>query len=550
MSMTPLPALDLDAVRREFALECEEILVTVEGALLRLEARPDDGEALSLIFRGAHTLKGSASCVGFDALAEVAHVMEDVLERMQRGTSAITSKRITTMLGALDLLRAMAGAPPEEAHVVPARAHALIARLRDESPEPDLDARSSPESPELPESPGARTARRTLRVDVEKLDRMLTLSGEIAVARERLAAILEGPEESRVERALDAHRDADRLHADLQELVTRARMVPVEALFQSFKRTVRDLAEQLGKQADLVIEGEDVEVDTAVVEQLKAPLTHMIRNAIDHGLEAPEARLAAGKSARGRVVLRARHDGGNVSIELSDDGRGLDRARLLEKAVARGLVADPSALSTAAIDELVFEPGLSTATEVTDVSGRGVGMDVVRRSIEELRGTLSIESAAGRGTTITASLPLTLAIISGFNVGVDGVRYVIPMSSVIECLERKDDETLPACGRGVVNLRGEPLPFVRLRDVFEATSAAPSRESVVVVHHAGSRAGLAVDTLFGESQTVIKPLGRPIKRIAGIVGSAILGSGHVALILDVPGLMRRALSRDEGVVRS
>jgi two-component system chemotaxis sensor kinase CheA len=376
---------------------------------------------------------------------------------------------------------------------------------------------------------------------VHKLDRMLDLSGEIAIARGRLAEMLErGASAADV---LEAHRETDRLYLDLQELIMKARMVPIGPSFHQHVRTVRDIATAQGKQARLVVEGEDVEVDTAVIEYVRDPLTHMVRNALDHGIEAPEVRRAAGKDPCGRLVLRAYHEAGSMVIQVSDDGAGLDRKRIADKAVAMGLAADGARLSDEDLARVVFEPGLSTAERVTELSGRGVGMDVVRRNVEALRGSVALESERGLGTTVTIRVPLTLAIIQGFKVGIGEEAYILPLDAVVECLELPAEETASSAESGVVNLRGKPLPYLRLRDHFGLSGARPPRENVVVVQHGAQTAGVVVDALHGESSTVIKPLGVMFKAIPGVAGSSILGNGRVALILDVAGLLRDALRR-------
>jgi two-component system chemotaxis sensor kinase CheA len=292
-----------------------------------------------------------------------------------------------------------------------------------------------------------------------------------------------------------------------------------------------------------VVEGEDVEVDTAVVEYVRDPLTHMVRNALDHGIEAPAARRAAGKDPVGKVVLRAFHEAGSMVIQVIDDGAGLDRGRIAEKAVATGLVADASRLSDEDLARLVFEPGFSTADRVTELSGRGVGMDVVRRNVEALRGSVAIESTPGHGTAVTIRVPLTLAIIQGFRVAIGDEVYILPLDAVVECLELPSGETEAGTTCGIVNLRDRPLPYLRLRDHFGLAGERPERENVVVVQHGSQSAGVVVDALHGESSTVIKPLGSMFKAIPGVAGSSILGNGRVALILDVAGLLRETLRR-------
>lgn len=317
-------------------------------------------------------------------------------------------------------------------------------------------------------------------------------------------------------------------------------MVSVGPVFRLQARTVRDQATALGKRARVLLEGEEVEADTKIIDYMRDPLTHMVRNAIDHGIEPPQVRAAAGKDPRGTVTLRALHEAGSVVFEVTDDGAGLDRTAILEQARKRGLAPDEP-LCDEEVLGLILEPGLSTAGRVTALSGRGVGLDVVRRQVDALRGSLTVESRPGRGTTIRACLPLTVAMIPGFGVGVAGETYIVPLEWVVETLELP-----PAArfrhrnGRGVVNLRGQALPYVRLRSLLELGDGAPDREHVLVVSSGGRRTGLAVDVLHGETQTVIKPLGRALRGTPGIAGSAILGSGEVGLILDVPALLKEA----------
>jgi len=313
-------------------------------------------------------------------------------------------------------------------------------------------------------------------------------------------------------------------------------MVPVGPLLRQYARTVRDVARAHGKVARLVIEGGDVEVDTAVIERIRDPLTHMIRNAIDHGLESPEMRREQGKDPCGTITLRASHDAGDIVVALSDDGAGFSQARIAAQAKARGLCQRPEELSEEDLYQMVFEPGFSTAEAVSDLSGRGVGMDVVRRSIEALRGTIRIQSEEGRGSTIAIRLPLTLATIESFSVGAGGEVYILPLKSVVECLELRPGQ-LSRRGDELIEVRGEMIPCVRLRELFGLWGPAPLRESVVVVEHEHRRAALAVDALYGEGRAVIKPLGRLFRGVPGVAGSTILGNGRIALILDAASLL-------------
>lgn len=536
--------IDREALIATFSAEAREVLDDMERHLLALEAAPGDPERLRAIFRAAHTLKGGAATVGFDGPRDLAHDLESLLDGLRSGRSRQTSEVVTLLLEAVDHLRravpdAAAGRAGDEA----GRA-ALRARLAALGGAPAGGAPAPQEDREPPRAARSHVAAgRTLRVAVGKLDRMMDLAGEIAISRGRLADMLERGARASAEELLEAHRAGDRLFQDLQEQIMKARMVPLGPVFQQQARAVRDVAASTGKRVRLAVEGADVEVDTAVVEAIRDPLTHLVRNAADHGVESPESRVAAGKEAEATITLRGYRDTGGIVIQVADDGRGLDHGRIAARARAMGLIsggADPSAPEAAA---LVFEPGLSTSDGVTTISGRGVGMDVVRRNVEALRGAATVDSAEGRGVTVTLRLPLTLAIIQGFRVAAGGEIWVIPLDAVVECVELPAGEAGRGEATGVVDLRGQPLPFLRLRDHFGLPGEPARRESVVVVRHGEARAGLAVDALLGESQTVVKPLGRMFQGVPGVSGSSILGDGRVALILDVAGLLREVLRR-------
>jgi two-component system chemotaxis sensor kinase CheA len=532
---------DRDLLLQTFLTEAGEHLRTLEESLVALEARPDDAELLNGIFRVAHSLKGDALMVGFPRIAEFAHGLEDLLERLRDGALAVDADVTSLLLRAVDVLRALLAAAAAGEDTVPADLEATQAAIVAACAGPDAE-RSAPAEQAATTKVAVTAEAGTLRVDVAKLDRMLNLTGEIAIARGRVAQMMAALPAHVGQEILEAHRDADRLQMELQEQVMKARMVPVGPFFRQYARTVRDMARAHGKAVRLVTEGDDVEMDTRVVERLRDPITHMIRNSIDHGIESPELRAALGKAPEGCLTLRAAHEGGLIVIEVHDDGAGFNRQRIAERARETGLAAEPQQLPDSELLGLVFAPGFSTAETVTDLSGRGVGMDVVRRNIEGLRGNLSIASVDGEGATITIRLPLTLAIIDGFGVGVGDETYVVPLDAVLECLALPTDSHRDGDGHGVINLRGEPLPYLRLRDRFKATGAAPQREHVLVVQHAGGRAGIAVDELYGERQAVIKSLGAGLDGLSGLSGSTILGDGRVALILDVPALMREAVA--------
>ena len=375
----------------------------------------------------------------------------------------------------------------------------------------------------------------SVRVDADKLDHLITLIGELVIAGAGVNIVLQ---RSRMTQLLEATSTMNRLIEEVRDSALNLRMVQIGETFNRFQRVVHDVAADLGKDIALKISGGETELDKTVIEKIGDPLTHLVRNSIDHGIEDVQTRLQRGKPASGTVCLNAFHESGSIVIEVSDDGGGLNRDKILAKAREKGLVEAGQELSDQDVFQLIFEAGFSTADKLSNISGRGVGMDVVRRNIEALRGTIEIESQYLIGTTMRIRLPLTLAIIDGFLVGVGRASYVIPLSMVVECVD------LDAAGReaiakhNYVNLRGEVLPVVRLRDLFEVPADDIARESIVVVQYGSMRAGLVVDSLHGEFQTVIKPLGRLFERMRCIGGSTILGSGEVALILDVPHLIQ------------
>jgi two-component system chemotaxis sensor kinase CheA len=455
---------------------------------MALESTPGDAEVKRELLRRAHTIKGNASCVGLTEVTTFAHAYEELLERLDDGAIVADKALITLLLSGLDSFRRLISAGPTRAGA-PMRA--------------------------------------SLRVGAEKLDRMLDLAGEIAIARGRVQQLLASTEAS--DALVEIEQQIDALQTELQELIMRARMVPIGPLFRQYARVIRDTASSHGKDAILVTIGDDVEIDTAAVEMLRDPLTHMIRNAIDHGIESPEERLAAGKDAAGTITLEARHEAGSILIRVSDDGAGLDRAAIAARAKSLGLDGERLAV--------IFEPGFTTSDTVSDLSGRGVGMDVVRRAIESLRGAITIDTYDGRGTTFVIRLPLTLAVIEGFGITAGGESYVVPMDHVLECIELPPG-TRNGADCGVLLLRDEIIPYVRLRSLFALEGPPSARENVLVVQHDGAKAGLVVDELHGAGQAVIKPLGNYFEDVPGVAGSSILGNGRVALILDTPAILR------------
>jgi two-component system chemotaxis sensor kinase CheA len=384
-----------------------------------------------------------------------------------------------------------------------------------------------------------------VRVQADKLDALINLVGELVIAGAGANVLAHRSGDSAMQEATSL---VSRLVEEIRDGALQLRMVQIGETFSRFQRVVRDVSKELGKDIELIIAGAETELDKTVVEKIGDPLIHLVRNAIDHGIEAADVRVARGKPAKGTVRLNAYHDSGSIVIEIGDDGGGLKKEKILTKAIEKGLVTAGQSLTDHEIYQLIFEPGFSTADQVSNLSGRGVGMDVVRRNIEALRGTVELGSEEGVGTMVRIRLPLTLAIIDGFLVGVANAAYVVPLDMVLECVDLDEADREASGKRNYVNLRGEVLPYVRLRDMFEMDAPPPKRENVVVMQYGNQKAGLVVDELMGEFQTVIKPLGKLFGNLKGIAGSTILGTGEVALILDVPSLVHQLSSTASRVV--
>jgi len=383
---------------------------------------------------------------------------------------------------------------------------------------------------------------RSIRVDADKLDQLINLVGELIIAGANVNMIAH---RAKVVELEESTSKLSTLVEEVRDSALQLRMVKIGATFNRFQRVVHDVSRELGKDIALVIDGEDTELDKTVVEKIGDPLMHLVRNSMDHGIEPADIRLARGKPEQGTLRLNAFHDSGAIVITVEDDGGGLKRDKILAKAIERGLVEPGHSLTDAEVYALVFEPGFSTAEKVSNLSGRGVGMDVVKRNIAALRGTVSMSSEEGLGTTVTVKLPLTLAIIDGFLVGVDKAVYAIPLDMIEECVAFSAEPD-----HDYTDLRGEVLPFIRLRQLFGIRGTAAKGENIVVLKHGEQRAGLVVDTLLGEFQTVIKPLGKMFAQVKCVSGSTILGSGDVALILDVPQLVRQAMDKSGSMLNA
>jgi two-component system chemotaxis sensor kinase CheA len=387
-----------------------------------------------------------------------------------------------------------------------------------------------PAKREAPAVVSQAKAAENVRVPAERLDELMDRVGELVIAQSRLSQLASASTDIALRSVSE---EIERLSGELRDTMMVLRMVPVATLFSRFRRLVHDLARETGKVIELVTEGESTEVDKTVIERLADPLVHLVRNSIDHGLETPADRLASGKTEAGTVTLSARQAGGEVIISIKDDGRGINRERVRAKAESSGLIQPGQPLSDAELLQLIFAPGFSTAAAITNLSGRGVGMDVVKKTVEALRGAIDIVSVPGQGSEVSLRIPLTLAIIDGLLVRVGSGRYVIPLSAVEECLELSLEEDLRSRGRSFISLRDSLVPFLRLRDLFRTGTKPDVHQKVVVISTGTERVGLVVDQIIGDHQTVIKSMSKLHNNVATFSGATILGDGSVALILDV-----------------
>ncbi|MBG0759794.1 chemotaxis protein CheA [Vibrio cidicii] len=389
----------------------------------------------------------------------------------------------------------------------------------------------------------ANKENQSIRVDANRLGHLINLVGELVISN---AAVRLMVDKYQMQDAQEVVTNVEALVEEIRDHALQLRMVPIGDTFSRFRRVVRDVSQELGKEIELVITGGEAELDKSVVEKIADPLTHLVRNALDHGIESPAERRANGKPSTGTLRLNALHDSGHIVIQIADDGAGLDLEKIRRKAEVNGLIKADQTLSRRELTRLIFEPGLSTKEQASNLSGRGVGMDVVKRNIDALRGNVEVDSEKGKGTLVTIHLPLTLAIIDGFMVGVGSERYVIPLSMVEECVELDSAQWSSDNQRHHINLRGDMMPCLRLRDFFDVVDEERTdRENLVVVRFGRSRAGLVVDQLFGELQTVIKPLGKVFQGLKGISGATVLGNGNIALILDIQGLISLAIKQGE-----
>ena len=580
-----------------FCSSAQDLLQDIEQGVLVLEENPNESTTIDTVFRAFHTFKGNAGVMNFVVLQRLTHELESLLDAARRGTFQLGRESIDLILQGADILKRyvtelssqLSGVEVgrkislpipslvRRAHrmlttgsgPVPAKSSAPVVQNRAPAsveipaissttvqpiPTPVFAATQPVASPEPPAKQVAPTKQAPassavgiVRVDTLKLDGLIDLVGELVIAQ---SMVVQNPDlknitSEHLSRSLGQLRG---ITSDLQRTAMSLRMVPIRNTFQKMSRLVRDLAAQQGKEIQLVLEGEDTELDRNIVEELSDPLIHMIRNSADHGIEATDRRIADGKPRAGTITLRAFHQGGFIVIQIQDDGKGLVPDRILAKAVERGLVKPDNSLDEQEIFELIFAPGFSTAEQITDVSGRGVGMDVVRRNIEKMRGKIEIQSVAGAGTTFTLFVPLTLAIIEGLLVGVGDQRYIIPTLSVRESFRPLPGMVTTVHGRGeMVHVRGRLTPMLRLGDhLHTPVNAVDPTQGIVVVVEAGQDSRcLLVDELIGKQEVVIKSLGEMFHNQTAFAGAAILGDGRVGLILDIHALVKLKLKHAE-----
>lgn len=577
-----------------FVVESLEGLTSIEVGLIELEQSPEDSDSINTIFRSFHTIKGVSGFLGLERINQLAHRSENLLDRIRSHEVEVDADVTDVILDSVDLLKKMvegvqsgmdAGTRLDIGiDIVPvamrieaiqktaergakrlgeilvdrgsATPRAVEAAIETQKETPDkklgqilvekgaVDARQVTAALRDQRRSGTRKVELQVKVDTLKLDNLVDLAGELVIAQAMLRQhpyVLAADDQQLVHTL----GQLNQITSSLQTMAMTLRMVPIKSTFQKMVRLVRDLARHSGKKIQLTMEGEETEIDRNVVEELYEPMVHMIRNSVDHGLETPEERQAAGKSADGEIRLKAYHRGGNIIVEISDDGRGLDQNRIIEKARANGLIGNESKLGDDEINNLIFQPGFSTAKAVSDISGRGVGMDVVKKAIEKLRGRVDIHTQSGKGSTFVIRLPLTLAIIEGMLVRVGDERYVIPALSIIESFRPTVEQYSTVEGKGEMILsRGRLIPMVRLGRIFGCRTEVehPWEGLAVIVEYDGKRMCLLLDELLGKEEVVIKNMGEMMKAVQGIAGGAILGDGRVGLILDMAGIWQLAMT--------
>ncbi|TAE82249.1 MAG: chemotaxis protein CheA [Alphaproteobacteria bacterium] len=535
--------VSLEQFKAGFLTECDELLVDMEAMLMQLTPENVEKETLHAMFRCAHSIKGGSGAFGMDAIMDFTHNVEALLDAMREDRVPVSRAAVDALLQSVDIVvmmvncaRANTPLPDDLGKELAVTLHTLThmtPKATQIVPKIHADVPLITEKTSSPTEPIAST---TIRVDVDKLDKLMNIVGELVIAEAMIKARLN---DVATDHSMQLVRGVDELShhtRDLQEVVMSVRMQSVKSIFSRMPRIVRDVSAQLGKDIVLRTEGEHTEVDKTVIEHLGDPLTHMIRNAVDHGIESPEKRVEDGKPAQGTIVLSATHQSGRIIIEISDDGAGINRERVLSKAKEKGLIPHDAHVSDEECNNIIFMPGFSTAECVSNVSGRGVGMDVVRRNIERLDGTVNVMSQQGKGSVFTVSLPLTLAILDGMIVRVGAEFYVMPIASIIETFRPNAHDIRHVEGHfDVMNVRGACIPVIYLHRLFHIPKAQKdaSKALVVLVENGRDRMGIVVDELVGQQQVVIKSLEVNTDPVAGIAGATILGDGRVSLIVDI-----------------
>lgn len=557
------PTDEMDDIINDFIAESTESLETLDQKFVELEKNPGDLPLLNDIFRSIHTIKGAAGFLGFDQMVEVTHVTEDVLNKLRKSEMRVTPVVMDAILRAVDLIRVILAnireknGKKEETSGVIALLGGILSGETAEPEECALPAAEKPTAedeqrqPKADDGAAASTAAKdqSIRVDIDRLDTVLNLAGELVLSRNRLMRLGTRLSESGIEGELqsqvgEAIAQLDLVTSDLQLGVMKIRMQPIAKVFNKFPRMVRDLARQTGKQVELVLSGEETEMDKTVIEEIGDPLVHLIRNAVDHGMESPEERAARGKPACGTIELSAYQEGRNIIVSVSDDGKGIDPEAVKRSAVEKGVIGTDEAERLSERDALglIFLPGFSTAKEVSNISGRGVGMDVVKTNISRINGTISIDSEIGKGTRIIFRLPLTLAIIQALTVEAGGEVYAIPLSNVIENIRVTGDEIKTIEGREAINIRDRVVPVVRLGALVSGKDSPRQSEwKYIVIIGIGEKSfGILVDRLHGQEEIVMKSMSEYLKGTEGVAGACITGDGNVILILDMAGLLTSA----------
>lgn len=559
---------DMQELVQDFLVETNEIIENLDHDLVELESNQNDLELLNKIFRGAHTMKGSSSFLGFNKLAELTHHAEDILNKLRKGEMVVTREIMDTLLEFVDKTKQiisdiengtdntdctsviedlklasegkLTSKTKNTSAAQPAQAVQTAA-----APAPKPQAAPKQEAQKVVHQ--ATSVEQTIRVDVSRLDSLVNLVGELVLSRNMLSQIageLENKFENEylVEQLLVATNAIGMNTTELQLAIMKTRMIAIGKVFNKFPRVVRDIARDTGKEIELIISGEETELDKQVIESIGDPLLHMIRNSCDHGVETPDVRLAKGKPRMGTVNLSAYHEGNHVVIEIKDDGAGMDPNKLKRKAIEKGVITvdEANSMDDKQAFALIFKPGFSTAEKITNISGRGVGMDVVRTNIEKLNGIITIDSKIDEGSTFYLKLPLTLAIIQALLVEVAGETFAIPLASVVETVRITNEEIHSFEGREVLKLRDRVLSLIRLDEAFALDELEQDEIYVVVVALAEKQLGFIVDKLIGQEEIVIKSLGDYLGGNPGIAGATITGDGRVRLILDVAGVIEVA----------